>query len=49
VADFTGDDLTRSRFERVDLSGPEFRAVNLSGSRFRGVVRMLKITGLVRS
>jgi hypothetical protein len=37
VADFTGDDLTGSRFERVDLSGSEFLAVNLSGSRFRGV------------
>jgi hypothetical protein len=37
VADFTGDDLTGSRFERVDLSGSEFLAVNLTGSRFRGV------------
>lgn len=37
MADFTGDDLTGSRFERVDLSGSEFLAVNLSGSRFRGV------------
>jgi hypothetical protein len=37
MADFSGDDLTGSRFERVDLSGSEFLAVNLSGSRFRGV------------
>jgi hypothetical protein len=37
MADFTGDDLTGSRFERVDLSGSEFLAVNLTGSRFRGV------------
>jgi hypothetical protein len=37
MADFTGDDLTGSRFERVDLSDSEFLAVNLSGSRFRGV------------
>ena len=37
MADFTGDDLTGSRFERVDLSGSEFLAVNLRGSRFRGV------------
>jgi hypothetical protein len=37
MADFTGDDLTGSRFERVDLSASEFLAVNLSGSRFRGV------------
>lgn len=37
MADFTGDDLTGSRFERVDLSGSEFLAVDLSGSRFRGV------------
>src|SRR5215469_16094146 len=37
MADFTGDDLTGSRFERVNLSGSEFRAVNLTGSRFLGV------------
>src|SRR5580692_1233965 len=37
MADFSGDDLTGSRFERVDHSGSEFLAVNLSGSRFRGV------------
>jgi DinB superfamily/Pentapeptide repeats (8 copies) len=49
VADFTGEDLTGSRFERVvlagsrfesvDLTGAELRSVDLSGSRFR-VVRM---------
>ena len=37
MADFTGEDLAGSRFERVDLSGSEFRAVDLTGSRFRGV------------
>ena len=37
MADFTGDDLRSSRFERVDLTGAEFRAVDLSHARFRGV------------
>ena len=37
MADFNGDDLSGSRFERVDLSASEFRAVNLTGSRFLGV------------
>jgi hypothetical protein len=37
VAEFTGDDLHGSRFDRVDLTGAEFRAVDLSGARFRGV------------
>jgi hypothetical protein len=37
VADFIGEDLSGSRFERVDLSGAEFRAVDLRGARFRGV------------
>jgi hypothetical protein len=37
MADFVGDDLKGSRFERVDLSGAEFRASDLSGVRFRGV------------
>jgi uncharacterized protein YjbI with pentapeptide repeats len=36
-ADFTGDDLRGSRFERVDLGGAQFRASNLSGASFRGV------------
>lgn len=37
MADFTGDDLRSSHFERVDLTGAEFRAVDLSHARFRGV------------
>jgi hypothetical protein len=47
MADFIGDNLTGSRFERVDLSGSrferidlrgaEFRATDLSGGQFRGV------------
>jgi hypothetical protein len=36
MADFTGDDLRGSRFERADLSGSQFRACDLSGTRFRG-------------
>lgn len=37
MADFTADDLSGSRFERVDLTGAEFRAVDLSHAQFRGV------------
>jgi uncharacterized protein YjbI with pentapeptide repeats len=37
MAEFSGEDLPGSRFERVDLTGAEFRAVDLSGARFRGV------------
>jgi uncharacterized damage-inducible protein DinB len=37
MADFKGEDLRGSRFDRVDLSGSEFRASDLTGSRFRGV------------
>jgi hypothetical protein len=37
VADFTGQDLSGSRFERVDLGDAEFRAVDLSRARFHGV------------
>ncbi len=37
MVDFIGDDLSGSRFERVDLTGAELRGVNLSGARFRGV------------
>lgn len=37
MAEFTGQDLRGSRFDRVDLSGSEFRAADLSGSRFHGV------------
>ena len=36
VADFSGQDLSGSRFDRVDLRGAEFRSVDLSGSRIRG-------------
>lgn len=36
MADFTGDDLSGSRFERVDLSGAEFTDVDLSRVRVRG-------------
>jgi hypothetical protein len=35
--DFTGEDLTGSRFERVDLTGAEFRSVDLSRATFRAV------------
>jgi uncharacterized protein YjbI with pentapeptide repeats len=37
MADFTEEDLSGSRFERVDLSGAAFRAVDLSRAQFRGV------------
>jgi hypothetical protein len=37
MADFIGDELRGSRFERVDLSGSEFWATDFAGSRFRGV------------
>jgi DinB superfamily/Pentapeptide repeats (8 copies) len=47
MADFTGDDLRESRFERVDLAGSRFERVdlsgaeiwasNLAGARLRGV------------
>ena len=37
MAEFSGQDLSGSRFERVDLSDSEFRATDLSRSRFRGV------------
>ena len=37
MADFAGDDLSGSRFERVDLSGTEFVAADLSHTMFRGV------------
>ena len=43
VAEFTGDDLSGSRFERVDLTGAQFRAVDLSHARLRGV----NMTGVV--
>jgi uncharacterized damage-inducible protein DinB len=37
MADFIGEDLRSSRFERVDLSGSMFRSVDLSDARFRTV------------
>ena len=37
MADFIGDDLSGSRFERVDLSGAQLFAVDLAGAQFRGV------------
>jgi uncharacterized protein YjbI with pentapeptide repeats len=37
VAEFMGDDLRGSRFERVDLTGAELFAVDLSRARLRGV------------
>lgn len=37
MAQFTGDDLRGSHFERVDLTGAELRAVDLSHARLRGV------------
>jgi uncharacterized protein YjbI with pentapeptide repeats len=37
MADFLGEDLRGSRFERVKLSGSEFRASDLTDARFRGV------------
>lgn len=36
MAEFTGDDLSGTRFERVDLTGAEFIAADLSHTRFRG-------------
>ncbi len=37
MGEFTGDNLSGSRFLRVDLTGSEFRDADLSRSRFRGV------------
>jgi len=37
VADFSGQDLSDSRFERVSLARAGFRDVDLSGTRFSGV------------
>ena len=37
MADFSGEDLRGSTFERVDLAGSEFRASDLTHARFRGV------------
>lgn len=43
MAEFTGDDLSGSRFDRVDLSGTQFRAVDLSSARLLGT----DLTGVV--
>ena len=37
MGEFTDQDLTGSRFERVRLRGARFRAVDLTGARFDGV------------
>ncbi len=37
MAEFSGQDLHGSRFDRVDLGGSVFSAVDLRGSRFRSV------------
>ena len=37
MAEFIGEDLKDSRFERVDLTGSEFRSVDLTGARLHGV------------
>lgn len=47
MADFTDEDLSGSRFERVDLTGAEFRTVDLAHARFRGVdLREVVMTGV---
>ena len=47
MADFTGQDLSGSRFERVDLTGADFRASDLCQVRFRGVdFRGVVMTGV---
>jgi hypothetical protein len=38
MPEFTNENLTGSRFERVNLTGTEFRAVNLTGVQFRSVL-----------
>ena len=47
MAEFTDDDLSGSRFERVDLTGAEFTATDLCQARFRGVdFRGVVMTGV---
>ena len=43
MAEFTGDDLSGARFERVVLTAAEFRATDISHARFLGV----DLTGVV--
>ena len=45
MADFTGDDLSGSRFEQVDLTGAQFRNLQMNGARFREV----ELGGIVMS
>src|SRR3712207_5723071 len=53
VAEFIGEDLTGSRFQRVDLAGSRFQLVTLSGVEFRGCelvdtrFRIVEMTGVV--
>jgi hypothetical protein len=35
MADFIEEDLSGSRFERVNLAGSRFERINLSGAEFR--------------
>src|SRR3954468_9664758 len=37
MAEYVGEDLSGSRYERVDLRDSEFRSVHLGGARFRDV------------
>lgn len=47
MAEFTHEDLSGSRFERVDLTAAEFRSVDLTRARFRGVdFRDVVMTGV---
>jgi uncharacterized protein YjbI with pentapeptide repeats len=43
MAEFAGDSLSGSHFERVDLTGAEFRTVDITHARLRGV----DLTGVV--
>ena len=38
MADFTGEDLAGSRFEKVDLTGARFHNVDLTGAVIRGAL-----------
>ncbi len=50
VRDFTEQDLSRARFERVDLRGARFTAVDLTGVVMRGVELVdVDITGELRN
>ncbi|MCW2845596.1 MAG: hypothetical protein JWN22_3512 [Nocardioides sp.] len=47
MADFTGEDLSGSRFERVDLTGAEFHSVDLSRVQIRGADMIGVVMGSV--